>query len=297
MQVGRSRWARATGCSPPMFAADLEFFFALRPPLQALVSRAAKRRREIRWQVIFPRRGSGCPVLSFVHTTEYNGISESGPSSIRHSERIHEARRLRLVGSPTKGSQTCIVQAVRCATDDPCRTALHTFEPFPGVLLRRGPDNCNMTDLPELQRRLLQRSRPLGFEPWRDSPLRQTGDRSSSDSDSSGDDIDCEGTACAGSRLRCTNPRTSRARASPDHQPSEPDRLGHTGWCTCGLCVPMPTALESVCCREVPAATRKQPSDCLTAHPHLHTLCLDEVVLDVAIHMLQDHGIRVENTR
>ncbi|KAG0424069.1 hypothetical protein HPB47_000175, partial [Ixodes persulcatus] len=49
-----------------------------------------------------------------------------------------------------------------------------------------------MADLPELQRRLLQRSRLLGFEPWSDSPLRQTGDRSSSDSDSSGDDIDCE---------------------------------------------------------------------------------------------------------
>ncbi|KAG0440212.1 hypothetical protein HPB47_016372 [Ixodes persulcatus] len=154
-----------------------------------------------------------------------------------------------------------------------------------------------MDDLPELQRRLLQRSRLLGFEPWSDSPLRQTGDRSSPDSDSSGDDIDCEGTACAGSRHRYTNPTTSRARASPDHQPPEPDRLGHTGWCTCGRCVPMPTALESVCCREVPAATRKQPSDCLTTHPHFHTLCLDEVVLDVAIHMLQDRGIRVENTR
>ncbi|KAG0414994.1 hypothetical protein HPB47_007837 [Ixodes persulcatus] len=158
-----------------------------------------------------------------------------------------------------------------------------------------------MADLPELQRRLLQRSRLLGFEPWSDSPLRQTRDRSSSDSDSSGDlsgdGIDCEGTACAGSRHRYTNPTTSRARASPDHQPPEPDRLGHTGWCTCGRCVPMPTALESVCCREVPAATRKQPSDCLTTHPHFHTLCLDEVVLDVAIHMLQDHGIRVENTR
>ncbi|KAG0427235.1 hypothetical protein HPB47_025697 [Ixodes persulcatus] len=134
--------------------------------------------------------------------------------------------------------------------------------------------------------------RLLGFEPWSDSPLRQTGDRSSSDCDSSGDDIDCEGTACAGSRHRYTNPTTSRARASPDHQPPEPDRLGHTGWCTCGRCVPMPTDLESVCCREVPAATRKQPSDCLTTHPHFHTLCLDEVVLDVAIHMLQDNGIR-----
>ncbi|KAM7285654.1 P2X purinoceptor 7 [Ixodes scapularis] len=154
-----------------------------------------------------------------------------------------------------------------------------------------------MADLPELQRRLLQRSRLLGFEPWSDSPLRQTGDRTSSDNDSSGDDIDCEGTACAGSRHRHANPTTSRARASPDHQPPEPDRLGHTGWCTCGRCVPMPTDLESVCCREVPAATRKQPSDCLTTHPHFHTLCLDEVVLDVAIQMLQDHGIRVENTR
>ncbi|KAG0417325.1 hypothetical protein HPB47_005700 [Ixodes persulcatus] len=94
-------------------------------------------------------------------------------------------------------------------------------------------NNCNMADLPELQRRLLQRSRLLGFEPWSDSPLRQTRDRSSSDSDSSGDlsgdGIDCEGTACAGSRHRYTNQTTSRARASPDHQPPEPDRLGHTG--------------------------------------------------------------------
>ncbi|XP_049274364.1 uncharacterized protein LOC125759529 [Rhipicephalus sanguineus] len=45
-----------------------------------------------------------------------------------------------------------------------------------------------MADLPELQRRLLERSRLLGFEPYADAPMRVR-DRPSSEQDSgSGDD-------------------------------------------------------------------------------------------------------------
>ncbi|KAM7293834.1 hypothetical protein ISCGN_023417 [Ixodes scapularis] len=97
-------------------------------------------RRDLQSRVVLPRRGSGCPVLLLVRTAEYNEIPESGPSSIQHSARIREARRLSW-GVADKGhpDQACIVRAVRCATDDPCRTALHTFEPFPEVLLGRGP--------------------------------------------------------------------------------------------------------------------------------------------------------------
>lgn len=152
-----------------------------------------------------------------------------------------------------------------------------------------------MADLPELQRRLLGRSRLLGFELYGDTPLRVR-DRPSSEEDSGGDDGEdgaCDRQAAAVSRAR----GKTTACGSPDRQPPEPDRLGNTHWCTCRQCLPMPTAFESICCREIQAAIRKQPFKCIIEHPHFYTLCLDEVVLTVALQMLQDHGLRVENTR
>ncbi|KAL1471360.1 hypothetical protein MTO96_039982 [Rhipicephalus appendiculatus] len=149
-----------------------------------------------------------------------------------------------------------------------------------------------MTDLPALQRRLLERSRLLGFEPYADAPLRVR-DEPSSDQDSGGDD---DG-ACAREALELRPRGRTSACGSPDHDPPEPDRLGNTLWCLCGQCVPMPTARESICCREIHAAIRRQPSGCITVHPYFHTLCLDEVVLGVVIQMLEDHGLLAEETR
>ncbi|KAH7932344.1 hypothetical protein HPB51_029341 [Rhipicephalus microplus] len=119
-------------------------------------------------------------------------------------------------------------------------------------------------------------------------------DRPSSAQDSgSGDDGE---DACA-VEAPVSRPRgkTSASR-SPDHDPPEPDRLGNTRRCTCGQCVPMPTTLESICCREIQAAIRRQPSGCITENPHFHTLCLDEVVLGVVLQMYEDHGLLVKET-
>ncbi|XP_077511299.1 uncharacterized protein LOC144121777 [Amblyomma americanum] len=151
-----------------------------------------------------------------------------------------------------------------------------------------------MADLPELQRRLLERSRLLGFEPYGDTPLRMP-DQPSSEDDSGGSDNGCEDGAC-GQQLAVVARGTTATFGSPDREPLEPGRVGNTHWCFCGRCVSMPTALESTCCREIPAATVKQPSGCITEHPHFYTLCLDEVVLTVALQMLLDHGLRVEHT-
>ena len=72
-----------------------------------------------------------------------------------------------------------------------------------------------MADLPELQRRLLERSRLLGFEPYADAPMRVR-DRPSSEQDSgSGDDGE---EACA-VEAPVSRPRGKTcASGSPDHR-------------------------------------------------------------------------------
>lgn len=167
-----------------------------------------------------------------------------------------------------------------------------------------------MAELPELQRSMLARSRALGYEPYADAPSRVRNHRSRASSDSDSDDGD----------LRAPAART--ACEDPGDEP-DPARLGNAHWCvadsilqntvhsfiiaenltplryrcTCGLCVAMPTLAECVCCREIPEATAKQAAGCITTHPHFHTLCLDEVVLDVAYLMLRQHGVRVKRTK
>ncbi|XP_049266723.1 uncharacterized protein LOC125756290 [Rhipicephalus sanguineus] len=84
-----------------------------------------------------------------------------------------------------------------------------------------------MADLPELQRRLLERSRLLGLDPYADAPMRVR-DRPSSEQDSgSGDDGE---EACA-VEAPVSRPRGKTcASGSPYHHPPEPDRLGNTRW-------------------------------------------------------------------
>ncbi|XP_064483146.1 P2X purinoceptor 7-like [Ornithodoros turicata] len=61
-----------------------------------------------------------------------------------------------------------------------------------------------------------------------------------------------------------------------------PDRVGNSLWCTCGKCVPMPTAEECLCCREVNEAVQKQRSGCITRNEYFEILCLDTEVLQVS---------------
>ncbi|XP_077542027.1 uncharacterized protein LOC144154800 [Haemaphysalis longicornis] len=135
-----------------------------------------------------------------------------------------------------------------------------------------------MTELPELQRSMLARSRALGYEPYADAPARVRNHRSRASPDSDSDDGD----------LRA--PAAHTAREDPG---DEPDPVHLRALCgnadTCGV--------RCVCCREIPEATAKKAAGCITAHPHFHTLCLDEVLLNVAYLMLRQHGVRVERTR
>ncbi|XP_068137476.1 uncharacterized protein [Hyperolius riggenbachi] len=52
------------------------------------------------------------------------------------------------------------------------------------------------------------------------------------------------------------------------------DRIGHVQWCSCQKCVPMPTGLESVCCKEI-SNLEEQMEDinCITEHADFYNFC------------------------
>jgi len=68
--------------------------------------------------------------------------------------------------------------------------------------------------------------------------------------------------------------------------------------CLCGRCEAMPSAVESVCCREVDAywslvQNLDPPEDitCLTLHPGFEASCLNPFVLQIAyLNFRQEHG-------
>ena len=44
----------------------------------------------------------------------------------------------------------------------------------------------------------------------------------------------------------------SEAEDDAEEEPGPEDwRIGNTNWCQCGVCVPMATPRESLCCREM----------------------------------------------
>ncbi|KAK7475685.1 hypothetical protein BaRGS_00033056 [Batillaria attramentaria] len=60
------------------------------------------------------------------------------------------------------------------------------------------------------------------------------------------------------------------------------ERLHTTAWCTCSNCGLMPTAKESVCCREIPHMKDRMTglgnpdaASCICHHPGFKTVCLD----------------------
>ncbi|CAL9693741.1 unnamed protein product [Knipowitschia caucasica] len=76
-------------------------------------------------------------------------------------------------------------------------------------------------------------------------------------------------------------------------------RTGQSSWCLCGKCQFMPTAEESMCCREVDAywtlvekINPPQPNiTCLTEHPGFEACCLNPYVLQIAyLNFRQEFG-------
>ncbi|XP_062588548.1 uncharacterized protein LOC134250211 [Saccostrea cucullata] len=73
---------------------------------------------------------------------------------------------------------------------------------------------------------------------------------------------------------------------SDDHENID-NRLQNTDWCTCGNCISMPTAAESVCCHEVEKIHHlftdlNSEVHCITAHPGFQPACLNTYVLQIA---------------
>ncbi|KAL1434626.1 hypothetical protein MTO96_011491 [Rhipicephalus appendiculatus] len=118
---------------------------------------------------------------------------------------------------------------------------------------------------PGLEERLRRRSREMGFDPYLDTPFR--------------------------------DPALHAEDVSSDPPPPDsPDFHddGNDHGCDCGLCGPMPTALEQVCCRDIPQVLRESPDGCITQHEEFRSVCLSSAVLRALYCELQENGVAVE---
>ncbi|XP_040191719.1 uncharacterized protein LOC120924757 isoform X2 [Rana temporaria] len=87
--------------------------------------------------------------------------------------------------------------------------------------------------------------------------------------------------------------------SNPRRDPNNPDpmedihthRIGHTDWCSCGNCIPLPTGRESVCCMEIRGMRpHLEGISCITQHPYFPYLCENK---DFAqIHQNMMYGLR-----
>ncbi|KAE8576666.1 hypothetical protein XENTR_v10004277 [Xenopus tropicalis] len=69
--------------------------------------------------------------------------------------------------------------------------------------------------------------------------------------------------------------------AETDHSGAAP-RVGNTSWCSCENCVPMPSLLESFCCREEDKLKKYFIGrySCITQVNELLQLCSEEKILE-----------------
>ena len=81
--------------------------------------------------------------------------------------------------------------------------------------------------------------------------------------------------------------RNRREGDSDDEQregSNEDSRIGNSRWCSCGICVPMPTTEESVCCQELcEARDNIGENSCVTSNQAFERVCLDPDVLQTAL--------------
>ena len=59
----------------------------------------------------------------------------------------------------------------------------------------------------------------------------------------------------------------------------------NTLWCSCAQCIPQATECECVCCRELLCILSQESVrlTCIVDHPELATVCLNPLVLHVAL--------------
>ena len=74
-----------------------------------------------------------------------------------------------------------------------------------------------------------------------------------------------------------------------DHADLEEERIGHSEWCTCGMCAAMPSAVECICCQEIDELNWKLHGlACITEHGNFSSVCLNEDVLRTAVVSMVD---------
>ena len=80
----------------------------------------------------------------------------------------------------------------------------------------------------------------------------------------------------------------SGTESDPDHTPDP--SLGNTDWCSCGNCIPMLTARESICCQESgPLTPKLSDGECITTNsPRFYWICMDVDALEVAMLSIAD---------
>ena len=77
-----------------------------------------------------------------------------------------------------------------------------------------------------------------------------------------------------------------------ESQASFSERLDNTSWCSCTKCLPMPRAVECICCHELPEVVEGlEGSDgCITCLETFKTFCLNKDVLYTALVIM--HTVR-----
>lgn len=83
---------------------------------------------------------------------------------------------------------------------------------------------------------------------------------------------------------------------SDDSPPPLPGS-GFQNWCSCGICVPMSSALECICCRSVAEVVAKETDRSVTLNEDFGTLCLNVAVLQVAYCYVRNVAARPETER
>lgn len=74
-----------------------------------------------------------------------------------------------------------------------------------------------------------------------------------------------------------------------DEYEEDPSRVGNSVWCRCQHCIPMPTALESVCCKEIDKALENMAGhSCITEHTAFNIYCEDPMYVNISMRMIGD---------
>ena len=96
-----------------------------------------------------------------------------------------------------------------------------------------------------------------------------------------GTDVDEVAAQDAGTNVdNPTNPPVPPPGPQPPRPPRHPNRP--PSWCKCGMCQVMPRPVENKCCQ----SRRGQP--CVTTTGQFHRLCLDHMVLEIAMRVYDD---------